>query len=333
MRCSSRRGSAIARETQRAGDAGVPVRGLCLYPAIDRPCWNETSHWHRCGLWDAHGADEPDPAFETDADANPSSPVAGPAPPTGRRLDRALADTLRHCQLERARWLPSHLLDLKPSDMTHPASHRTPLVVLSHLRWDFVFQRPQHLLSRVGRKRPVVFVEEPVRSEDGRTFLEVRPGAPGVEVLRPHTLHDAPGFADEQLPTIATLVEAALAERGIDDYAVWLYTPMALPVATALSPRALVFDYMDELAAFKFAPPALVQREAELMRRADVVFTGGPASTRSARTAIRTCTACRAASTPRTSCRRRPRRSAAKPRSRRVCCRKASPARASAGSA
>ena len=42
----------IAAETCRAADAGVPVQGLCLYPAVDRPDWNDLDHWHHSGLWD-----------------------------------------------------------------------------------------------------------------------------------------------------------------------------------------------------------------------------------------------------------------------------------------
>ena len=35
------------------------------------------------------------------------------------------------------------------------------IVAFSHLRWDFVYQRPQHLLSRLAASRPVFFIEEP----------------------------------------------------------------------------------------------------------------------------------------------------------------------------
>ncbi len=42
----------IAAETCRAAAAGVPVQGLCLYPVVDRPCWNDLDHWHHSGLWD-----------------------------------------------------------------------------------------------------------------------------------------------------------------------------------------------------------------------------------------------------------------------------------------
>ncbi|MDQ6627543.1 MAG: glycosyltransferase, partial [Pseudomonadota bacterium] len=62
----------------------------------------------------------------------------------------------------------------------------------------------------------------------------------------------------------------------IDDYIVWFYTPMALPLLGDLEPRAVVYDCMDELAAFKNAPRQMRQRETALLKSADLVLTGGP---------------------------------------------------------
>ncbi|HEY0856521.1 MAG TPA: glycosyltransferase [Albitalea sp.] len=164
------------------------------------------------------------------------------------------------------------------------------LIVFSHLRWDFVYQRPQHLLSRLARHYEVLFVEEPQRCE-GEARLECKQGAPGVTVLRPHTPVDAPGFHDDQLPLLRPLLAGHLADEGIADYVVWFYTPMALPLLAELSrpadapgqpggagvqPRAVVYDCMDELSAFKNAPRQLRQREAALLKVADLVLTGGP---------------------------------------------------------
>ena len=149
------------------------------------------------------------------------------------------------------------------------------LIVFSHLRWAFVFQRPQHLLSRLARHFHVVFVEEPVPCEAPAGLERSSPCA-GVEVLRPHTPLAATGFHDEQLALLRGLLTAYLAEARIDDYAVWFYTPLALPLLDVLSPRAVVYDCMDELSAFKLAPPQLREREAALLARADLVTTGGP---------------------------------------------------------
>jgi glycosyltransferase involved in cell wall biosynthesis len=148
------------------------------------------------------------------------------------------------------------------------------LVVFSHLRWNFVYQRPQHLLSRLAKRWRVIFIEEPVLQAEHSKLEQFQPAA-GVEVWRPHVTGDVPGFHDDHLPALQRLVTDALAEQAIDDYWIWFYTPMALPLATGLTPRGVVYDCMDELAAFKNAPRQLVQRENALFKMADLVFTGG----------------------------------------------------------
>ncbi|HEU4698847.1 MAG TPA: glycosyltransferase [Gemmatimonadales bacterium] len=155
-----------------------------------------------------------------------------------------------------------------------------PIVAFSHLRWDFVYQRPQHLLSRLARHRRVFVIEEPWATEDGTTYWERSTPAPGLTVLRPRTPSRAPGFHAEQLPHLARLLGELVAAEGLGAPHMapiaWLYTPLALPLAERLAPAALVYDCMDELSLFHGAPPELLQRERELLAAADVVFTGGP---------------------------------------------------------
>lgn len=149
------------------------------------------------------------------------------------------------------------------------------LLVFSHLRWSFVYQRPQHLLSRLAGRWRVIVVEEPVHC-DGPAWLEVREMAPLLQVLVPHTPVHAPGFHDDQLAALQTLLEARFdAEHQRVDVA-WLYTPMALPLVDTVKPACVVYDCMDELSAFKDAPRQLRQRESALLKRAAVVLTGGP---------------------------------------------------------
>ncbi|WP_218827570.1 glycosyltransferase [Rubricoccus marinus] len=148
-----------------------------------------------------------------------------------------------------------------------------PLVVLSHLRWDFVYQRPQHVLSRLAATRPVFVIEEPVHSEGEPHWERQRP-ASGVTVLRPHTpLHEG-GFTDGQLQAMRPLVDELAREVGACD--VWVYTPLAVSLIDALDAQTVVYDCMDELSAFDHAPPQLLEREQLLLDRADLVFTGGP---------------------------------------------------------
>jgi len=147
------------------------------------------------------------------------------------------------------------------------------LIVFCHLRWDFVFQRPQHLMTRLAEHYDIVFVEEPVYSE-GEAYLKKTAVAPNITVCQPHTAIHAPGFHDDQIPTLQTLLADLV--PGDEQPIVWFYTPMALPLLQGLNPSKIVYDCMDELAMFKNAPKQLLQRESALLNMADVVFTGGP---------------------------------------------------------
>jgi glycosyltransferase involved in cell wall biosynthesis len=147
------------------------------------------------------------------------------------------------------------------------------LIVFCHLRWDFVFQRPQHLMTRLAEHYDIVFVEEPVYSE-GQPYLKKTAVAPNITVCQPHTAIHAPGFHDDQIPTLQTLLADLVPED--EQPIVWFYTPMALPLLQGLNPSKVVYDCMDELAMFKNAPKQLLQRESALLNMADVVFTGGP---------------------------------------------------------
>ena len=155
-----------------------------------------------------------------------------------------------------------------PGRAPHP-----DVVCLSHLRWHFVFQRPQHLLTRCARDHRVFFVEEPVidRSVAAPQLHVECAGA--VTVVVPHlpeTLNNAECELAQQ-----ELLDGFMERERIVDFVLWYYTPMALTFTRHLSPRAVVYDCMDELSAFKGASAQLKQLEGELMRRSALVLTGG----------------------------------------------------------
>ncbi len=146
------------------------------------------------------------------------------------------------------------------------------IICLSHLRWNFVFQRPQHLLSRCSQGRRVFFVEEPVFSQEPLDRLNVS-HKNGVWIVVPHLRE---GLSQETINAqLQILIDELLAEFDIEKYISWYYTPMAIAYTRHLQPEAVVYDCMDELSGFKGAPPELKNYEAELFRRADLVFTGG----------------------------------------------------------
>jgi UDP-galactopyranose mutase len=153
------------------------------------------------------------------------------------------------------------------------------LLCFSHLRWDFVWQRPQHVISRLARDREVFFVEEPL-FEDGA-------GAPaagarfalreadGVTVAQPVCADPGPGGGPALDAMYARLTDELVRSRGLGGFTAWFYTPMLLPAISRRSPALVVYDAMDELSLFKGAPADLLPRERRLLERADLVFTGG----------------------------------------------------------
>ncbi|HEY8592098.1 MAG TPA: glycosyltransferase family 1 protein [Sphingomicrobium sp.] len=156
-----------------------------------------------------------------------------------------------------------------------PDPEPTTLLCFSHLRWNFVFQRPQHLMSRFAREMNVIFWEEPVDIARGETaYLQVREAADAqnVRVAVPHLPEGMPEDAREA--TLKRLLDAHLAcVKG--SLVAWYYTPMMLPFSKHITPDVTVYDAMDELSKFKFAPEHLLSYEQELIDRADLVFTGG----------------------------------------------------------
>ena len=147
------------------------------------------------------------------------------------------------------------------------------LVCLSHLRWDFVYQRPQHLLTRFARHTRLFFVEEPIFDGSPEPRLEVSGREQNVQVVVPYLPH---GLSPQQIEVEQRqLLDKFFAEQKLERYLFWYYTPMALGFTNHFSPILTIYDCMDELSAFKFAPARLKELEQELFNKADLVFTGG----------------------------------------------------------
>jgi UDP-galactopyranose mutase len=147
------------------------------------------------------------------------------------------------------------------------------IVCLSHLRWHFVYQRPQHLLSRCAKRKRVFFIEEPIFNQEDLRQLEISEDTSGVVVVVPNLPE---GLNEESVnANLQILIDGFLVEHNICKYICWYYTPMAIAFTRHLQPQAIVYDCMDELSGFHGSPPTLKNYEAELFRRADLVFTGG----------------------------------------------------------
>ncbi len=134
------------------------------------------------------------------------------------------------------------------------------IVCFSHLRWNFVYQRPQHLLSRFAHTKRVFYFEEPFfdAAEDHFTINKTKEN---VQVV---VLHLKGSPAEDAIQRQKRMVQDVFVQCDIRQYILWYYTPMALLISDQLHPQAVVYDCMDELSAFKFAPPLLTSLEKQL---------------------------------------------------------------------
>lgn len=155
------------------------------------------------------------------------------------------------------------------------------LVVASHLRWSFVWQRPQQLLSRLAKYHRILFVEEPVLAPEGTAQPEaaMEEVLPNLFVLTPQVpaseCSDTPLWLWPCREEIDRQVRQAMKKLDFRYRALWLYTPTPDFLVETVQPEMMVYDVMDELANFKFAPLQLKENEKRLLAQSALVFTGG----------------------------------------------------------
>lgn len=146
------------------------------------------------------------------------------------------------------------------------------LVCFSHLRWNFVYQRPQHLLSRFSKITRLFYIEEPY-FEDGPEQCQVTNSEENIWIVVPQLSR---GLSEAEIVSHQEkLLTDFFVKMSIEKYLFWYYTPMSLSFSKGFHPQLVVYDCMDELSAFKFAPQSLKDNEQELLKMADLVFTGG----------------------------------------------------------
>lgn len=152
-------------------------------------------------------------------------------------------------------------------------------MALSHLRWNFVWQRPQQFLSRFAAKHPILFIEEPDYCLDEGTRIEVSRPMANVTVVTPQfarSLRGTDQVGPMMLHTTREAMAHANADGKFDAPLLWVYSPMESAWALDEFPvRAIIYDCMDELSQFHGAPKELIDNERRLMDRADIVFCGG----------------------------------------------------------
>jgi UDP-galactopyranose mutase len=155
--------------------------------------------------------------------------------------------------------------------MTPPSKKNIDLICFSHLRWNFVYQRPQHLMSRFSKDRRVFYFEEPVYDAPSQYNEIFDDPVSGICVVTPHITSDTVNVSD----ALRHLLDMFMVSMNIRTYFTWYYTPLSFAFSDHLKPALLVYDCMDELSSFKFASPEIKVWEQQIFAKADIVFTGG----------------------------------------------------------
>jgi UDP-galactopyranose mutase len=163
----------------------------------------------------------------------------------------------------------------KITDLLHTTNSKIKnLICFSHLRWNFVFQRPQHLLSRWAKETRVFYFEEPIFGNFDASFLKtIYSKNYNLTIITPHM--EETSSENEVNLFLRESVNDIIKWYNIKDYLLWYLTPMAVEFTSELNPKVVVYDSMDELSLFKGAHPNMLPNENKLLKMADVVFTGG----------------------------------------------------------
>lgn len=235
----------VAQQAVMARQRGVDIAGICLYPGIDRPDWENPQHWHRSGMWDL---------------------VARPDDPQARVLVPAYAQGLKQAQALTEQFCGSRL-----GQPARDGENAVPtIIVFSDTRWGCVDSRPQHVLSNIARYYHVIYVEQQP-SDGARGFVDTSHPAPNVTVHRYHTPRTGSERDEDAWVSVGAFAADLLG--GVAHPIAWFYTPMALPVLDAIDPALVVYDCASGLAAARHASQASAGREAAMLAAADLVFT------------------------------------------------------------
>jgi beta-glucosidase/6-phospho-beta-glucosidase/beta-galactosidase/glycosyltransferase involved in cell wall biosynthesis len=284
----------IVSQVALARGRGIPVRGLFWWPAFDHIDWDgallhRSGNLHPVGLWrlltNGEGAFHmaETPLVGSFAELIRQGALAVGAvreSPANEGVERVSAFRTLGARALSGPARRDPVADSSPTARSTPRPAGFPIVVHSHLRWSFVWQRPQQTHSRLAREHPVLFLEEPLWTEHGEP-VRLQLSEPWINVtvaqpMLPFRLRDR--SAEAEAATLSLLREALGGPLGrrFGGAVHWLYTPlMESQIAAFPDPSAVVYDCMDELSQFAFAPEGLIERERRLLERADLVFTGG----------------------------------------------------------
>ncbi len=253
---------------------GIPVIGYTWWPLLDHLDWDgallhRIGRIHNVGIYRLERRDH-----------NELARVKTPLADDYSRMIQQGCEAVGAIKPEKKAQTQKQSMRQKPTQSRITLDY--PIIVHCHLRWDGVWQRPQQFLSRLSQSHRILFVEGPTvvpEESSPRYELKDAEGYPNIKIMRTYFpasrfYKDGAWVDSERL----RLLDEALQNELSGEFECpvqWFYDPMAVFFAHKLKDRAVVYDCMDQLSQFKFAPPELVHREQKLLEAADVVFTGG----------------------------------------------------------
>lgn len=231
----------MAEQVVMARQRGADISGVCLYPGIDRPDWENPDYWHHSGIWDV---------------------VAQADDPQARVLAPGYARGLRQAQSLIEHFYPGADAVARTADGgTVPT-----MIVFSHLPWHGAVTRPKQVLGNLARHYRIVYLETPVGGAAVERMETTHP-LPNVTVHRRHASATVP----DPWATLQSFVSELA--QDIEHPLAWFYTPMAQPLLASLDAGLVVYDCMSDPRAGAAPPQTLLEREAGLLAAADLVFT------------------------------------------------------------
>lgn len=155
----------------------------------------------------------------------------------------------------------------------HEEDNIDTLLCFAPIKWESVFQRPQHLMSYAAKKWRVFYIQEPeFERETTEPEMDVK------ELKKYKNLY----VVSPKLPTalskndtekaMLNLLNRLCYEHSIQNYGIWYYTPVSNHYTTDLYPRVVVYDCITPI---RTTQPALTDIENELISQSDLVFTNG----------------------------------------------------------
>lgn len=151
-------------------------------------------------------------------------------------------------------------IDLNDSD----APQYYDMIVFCHLRWQFVYQRPQHIITRLASNMKVLLIEEPIHNDTEDSSGNLIVISKTLNILQPYV---------KDIESISDILPEYVKNNSIPIG--WFYSASFSPLLEKINFETVIYDCMDELSLFKGAPAHLINQEKYLMAHADIVFTGG----------------------------------------------------------